>query len=136
MSVLSRTVPIHLKLPTVKINPLEEEALGSIGKLADDFSRRNVDDDFGPLASGVDVWGIVLEVMHEHHNTVEATDDGHFGDDGVEGPHHHREALGALPGLEETSRSCLPVERVRGSGFLHKLRIIYIMLTYLLPRGP
>jgi len=88
--VLSGTFPIHLKLPTVKINPLEEEAQQSIRKLAGDFSRRNVDDDFGPLASGVDVWRIVIEVVHENDNTIEATDDGHFSDDLVGSSHHRR----------------------------------------------
>ena len=73
--MLSGTVPIHIKLHTVKINPLEEEAQRSMGGLADHVAGRDADDDFGSLASGVDVWGIVISVVHEDDKAVEATDD-------------------------------------------------------------
>ena len=82
--MLSRPVPIHLELPTVKINPLEQEAQRSIRKLADDFSRHNVDDDFGAFAPSMNVRWIVFTVVHEHDDTIEATDDGHSCDDLLE----------------------------------------------------
>ena len=104
MSVLSGTVPIHLKLHTMKIDPLEEQTQRSTWEFAVYVGGRDVDDDLGSLASGVDVWGIVIAVVHEHDNTIKATDDGHICDDGVEGRHHRRQAPRAVPGLEETSR--------------------------------
>ncbi len=75
--MLSSTVPIHLKLHTVKIDPFEEETQRSMGELAHDIAGCDVDDDFGSLASGVDVWGIVVAVVHENDDTIEATDDRH-----------------------------------------------------------
>ena len=49
--MLSSTVPIHLKLHTVKINPLEEETQRSTRELANHVGGCDLDDDFGSLAS-------------------------------------------------------------------------------------
>ncbi|MCH8812687.1 MAG: hypothetical protein IID07_12720 [Gemmatimonadetes bacterium] len=45
--MLSSTVPIHLKLHTVKINPLEEETQRSTRELANHVGGCDLDDDFG-----------------------------------------------------------------------------------------
>ena len=50
--MLSGTVPIHLELRTMKINPLKEEAQCSMRELAGHVARGDLDDYFGPLASG------------------------------------------------------------------------------------
>ena len=46
-------------------------------KFSDHLAGRDVDDDFCSLATGVDVWGIVVSVVHEDDDTIEATDDRH-----------------------------------------------------------
>ena len=75
--MLSGTVPIHLELHTMKIDPLEEQAQRSMWEFAVHVAGRDVDDDLGSLASGVDMWGIVIVVVHEDDDTIEATDDRH-----------------------------------------------------------
>ena len=77
MSVLSGTVPIHLKLHTMKIDPLEEQAQRSTWEFTVHVAGGDVDNDLDSLASGVDVWGIVIVVVHEDDDTIEATDDRH-----------------------------------------------------------
>ena len=79
--MLSGTVPIHLKLHFVKINPLEQEAQRSMRKIARNLARHDVDDHFGSLVSSVDVGWIMITIVHEDHDTIEATDNRHSATD-------------------------------------------------------
>ncbi len=76
--MLSGTGPIHLELHPMKINPLEEEAQRSMGKVTGHLAGCDVDHELCALASGVDVRGIMITVVHEDYNTTEATDDRHL----------------------------------------------------------
>ena len=58
--MLSGTGPIHLELHPMKINPLEEEAQRSMGKVTGHLDGCDVGHERGALASGVNVGGIMI----------------------------------------------------------------------------
>ena len=62
----------------MKIDPFEQDTQRSPGKLAGHFARGDFDGDLVLSTSGMDMRRIVIVVVHEDDDAVEAADDGHW----------------------------------------------------------